>query len=154
MIDELAVGVDALLHSWDGQFVYAFPPFAIIREVINKIISSVRTEVILVAPWWPQRKWLPDLYRLSVAPPRRLPLWADLLSQPLGETLHGNLPMLALTAWHLSSESSAFRASLGHSPGWHPDATVARLPRCTSLVGRSFDPGAWEEAFQFPEPLP
>ena len=154
VMDELAVGVDAFLHSWDDQFVYAFPPFSIIREVINKIISSVRTEVILVTPWWPQREWFPDLYRLSVDPPRRLPLWVDLLSQPLGEVLHGNLPMLALTAWRLSSESCAFRVSPDRSPGWQPGAIGARQPPCTSLAGRGSDLGVPLGVYQSPEPLP
>ena len=104
--DPQAVAVDALLQDWSNLDLYAFPPFAIIREVINKFRNTQNSWMTLVAPWWPQREWFPDLIRLLVDEPRRLPLRRDLLSQPLGRALHQNLPMLHLTAWRLSTVSS------------------------------------------------
>ena len=35
--DPLALGVDAMLQSWEDLDVYAFPPFAMIRKVLNKL---------------------------------------------------------------------------------------------------------------------
>ena len=104
--DPQAVAVDALLQDWSNADLYAFPPFAILRKVINKFRNSPNSRMTLIAPWWPQREWFPDLIALVVEEPRQLPLRQDLLTQPLGRALHQNLPMLHLTAWRLSTISS------------------------------------------------
>ena len=55
--DPRAAGTDALLQSWDDLQAYAFPPIAIMR-------SSKNCELTLIAPFWPQRDWFPDLLEL------------------------------------------------------------------------------------------
>ena len=109
-LDEEALAVDAMLQSWCNMDVYAFPPFALIRDVINKFKRSYNCRMTLVAPWWPQREWFPDLVELLVDRPRLLPLRQDLLSQPVGRLLHPNLPTLQLTGWRLSSVSEELRS--------------------------------------------
>ena len=104
-IDPQALAVDAMLHPWCNLDVYAFPPFAMVRQVINKVRKSTNCKMTLVAPWWPQREWFPDLVSLLVDKPRRLPLRQDLLTQPLGRALHPNLHSLQLVGWRLSSDS-------------------------------------------------
>ena len=47
--DPVAAGTDAFLQSWDGLQAYAFPPFALIRNVLNKLCSSRGTLLTLVA---------------------------------------------------------------------------------------------------------
>ena len=117
--DPQAVAIDAMLQSWSNMDLYAFPPFAMIRTVINKFQASHNCRMTLVAPWWPQREWFPDLLGLLIDTPRTLPSRLDLLSQPVGRVLHPNLPTLRLTGWRLSSDSlerSAFQARcLGQS---------------------------------------
>ncbi|KAI2647997.1 ORF V: Enzymatic polyprotein [Labeo rohita] len=41
-------------------------------------------QVLLVAPYWPTRTWFPDLISLAAAPPWKIPLRRDLLSQGMG----------------------------------------------------------------------
>ena len=106
----MAVATDAFLYNWDHQDLYAFPPFPLIRQVLNKLRMAHQTNLILIAPFWPQREWFPDLIQASVDSPRRLPHRRDLLRQPHVRRFHQALPMLQLTAWKLSSEFSVTEA--------------------------------------------
>ena len=101
--DPMSVATDSMLQSWSNMDGYAFPPFAMIRSVLNKVMESNNCKIILIAPWWPQREWFPDLQRLAVEQPILLPLRPDLLLQPLVKARHQNLPMLRLAAWKLST---------------------------------------------------
>ena len=97
--DPMAIATDAMLQSWSNLDAYAFPPFAMIRQVLNKFKESTNCKLILIAPWWPQREWFPDLQELAVEAPKLLPLRPDLLAQPLIRARHPNLRMLRLAAW-------------------------------------------------------
>ena len=99
----MAAGTDAFLQVWDGLQAYSFPPFALTRQVINKLTSSKRTFLTLIALFWPQTEWFLELLSLAVAPPLPLPLCHDLLRQPYFLRLHLNLPVLSLHAWRLFS---------------------------------------------------
>ena len=110
--DPRAEGTDALLQSWDDLQAYAFPPIAIIRRVLLKLRSSKNCELTLIAPFWPQRDWFPDLLELLSDVPVTLSGRRDLLRQPHFHRFHLNLPMLQLTAWRLSSDSPSKPASL------------------------------------------
>ena len=103
--DSRAAGTDALLQLWDDLQAYAFPPIAIIRRVLVKLRSSRNCELTLIAPFWPQREWFPDLLELLSDVPITLSGRKDLLRQPHFHRFHQNLPMLQLTAWRLSSDS-------------------------------------------------
>ena len=107
-----AAGTDALLQPWDDLQAYAFPPIAIIRRVLLKLRSSKNCELTLIAPFWPQREWFPDLLELLSDVPITLSGRKDLLRQPHFHRFHLNLPMLQLTAWRLSSDSPVRPASL------------------------------------------
>ena len=72
--NQMAARTDTFLQLWDGLVAYAFPPFALIRSVLNKLRSSRGTVLALVAPLWPEKEWFPDLQSLAVAPPVALPL--------------------------------------------------------------------------------
>ena len=96
--DSRAAGTDALLQPWDNLQAYAFPPIAIIRRVLVKLRSSRNCELTLIAPFWPQRDWFPDLLELLSDIPIALPSRKDLLRQPHFHRFHQNLPMLQLTA--------------------------------------------------------
>ena len=107
-----AAGVDAFLQPWDNIQAYAFPPIAIIRRVLLKLRASHHCDLTLIAPFWPQREWFPDLLELLSDIPIELPKRRDLLRQPHFHRFHENLPMLRLTAWRLSSDSPVRQASL------------------------------------------
>ena len=109
--DSRAAGTDALLQPWDNLQAYAFPPIAIIRRVLVKLRSSKNCELTLIAPFWPQREWFPDLLELLSDVPITLSSQKDLLRQPHFHRFHQNLPMLQLTAWRLSSDSPVRPAS-------------------------------------------
>ena len=110
--DSRAAGTDALLQPWDNLQTYAFPPITIIRRVLVKLRSSKNCELTLIAPFWPQREWFPDLLELLSDVPITLSSRKDLLRQPHFHRFHQNLPMLQLTAWRLSSDSPVRPASL------------------------------------------
>ena len=65
----MAAGTDTFLQVWDGLQAYTFPPFALIRQVLNKLTSSKGTFLTLITPFWPQKEWFPELQSLTVAPP-------------------------------------------------------------------------------------
>ena len=99
--DPTAWDTDALSLSWSGMWVYAFPPFALLPEVLQKVMTE-SCEMILVAPAWSGRSWFPLLLRLSSDHPRVLPCSARLLRQP-GEGVFMDDPShLHLHAWRLS----------------------------------------------------
>ena len=110
--DPMAAGTDAFLQPWDGLQAYAFPPWSIIPRVLAKLRESQGTEFTLVAPYWPQRAWFPDLLHLSLAPPVTLPLCPDLLRLPRSRSLYQGLHRLRLHAWRLSGASRELQGSL------------------------------------------
>ena len=112
MSDPMAAGTDAMLQSWDLLQAYAFPPFAMIGQVLAKVRASQSLELTLVAPFWPQRPWFPELLELLILPPLPLPSRWDLLRQPHVRRFHQNLSMLCLHAWSLSRDLREPPASL------------------------------------------
>ena len=95
--------VNAFSLDWSGMFVYAFPPWVILQEVLQKLIDD-RAKMILVAPTWPSRTWFPLLLQLSVEDPVPLPMIWNLLVQPHSGIHHQNLSVLSLQAWLLSGQ--------------------------------------------------
>ena len=112
VLDPQSVGTDAMLQPWDGLEVYAFPPFALIHQVLRKLRQSHRVQMTLIAPFWPQRVWFPDLLELLVEVPVALPTRQDLLRQPHFHHFHRSLHVLQLAAWRLWSEPPAIKACL------------------------------------------
>ncbi len=58
---------------------------------LNLILCKVREDeeqVLLVAPYWPNQTWFPELMLLATAPPWQIPLRRDLLSQRGGTLWH------------------------------------------------------------------
>ena len=86
---------------WSGLHLYAFPPFAMIPMILEKIVRD-EAEVALIAPYWPQRPWFPKLLSLLVDLPRLLPCQKDLLTQPLSHQTHPRIESLHLSFWPLS----------------------------------------------------
>ena len=71
--DPRAIAVDALSQDWQGRSMYIFPPFPLLNKVIQKLRATQKAEVILIALWWPNKPWFPQLLRLCVEHPLILP---------------------------------------------------------------------------------
>ena len=84
-----------------GLYAYAYPPTALIRQTLNKLILH-RAELILIVPLWPKQEWFPDLLRLSIAFPLVLPPTAKLLKQSFSQHFHQRPRILNLHTWRLS----------------------------------------------------
>ncbi len=83
-LTEGPLGTDALAHSWPRALrKYAFPPVSLLAQTLCKLRED-EEQVLLVAPHWPTRTWFPELISLVTAPPWRIPLRKDFLSQGLG----------------------------------------------------------------------
>ena len=113
MSDPQSIGADAFLHPWDNLMAYAFPPFTLVRRVLNKVRESHNLVLTLIAPFWPQKEWFPDLLESLLEPPLRLPERRDLLRQPHFHHFHQRPQSLQLHAWRLSGGFPGMRASPG-----------------------------------------
>ncbi len=97
-LSEATLSTDALAHSWpQGLRKYAFPPVSLLAQTLCKIRED-EEQVILVAPYWPNRTWFPELMLLATASPWSIPLRKDLLSQRRGTLWH---PRPDLHVWSL-----------------------------------------------------
>ena len=70
------------LGTTGGTFLYAFPSFKMVPQVLQKIAQSPGVEVILIAQLQPAASWFPELMDLSQEDP--IPLFVegqDLLTQ-------------------------------------------------------------------------
>lgn len=63
--DPDAINVDAFTISWRSKLFYAFPPFSLLLNCIQKISQDEATG-ILVFPMWPAQAWYPQLMDLLV----------------------------------------------------------------------------------------
>ncbi|XP_069616119.1 uncharacterized protein [Ranitomeya imitator] len=90
--------LDALQVPWVFKKAYAFPPLILLPTVIRKIRED-RANVILIAPFWPKRRWFSWLRAMSISDPWILPEDRDLLFQ--GPFNHPHVKGLRLTAWNL-----------------------------------------------------
>lgn len=101
--DSMTIATDAFLFNWDHQELFAFPPFATIRQLLSKLQSSQRTSIILITPFWPHKEWFPDLLKVTVDG-HLLPTRPNLLKQPHFHRFQNGLHALQLTAWRLSAK--------------------------------------------------
>ena len=99
--DVQAWRIDALSFPWTDLRLYAFPPFSLLPRILDKIAQD-EADLLLVAPFWPQRPWFPRLLRLLVGLPRILPVQKDLMVQPMSLIPHPKVESLHLSLWPLS----------------------------------------------------
>ncbi len=92
---------DALAHDWPNLLLYAFPPIALLPQVIRRIREQGH-KVLLVAPLWRNQPWLSELTQLLTAAPWPVPLRRDLPSQANGTIWHPRPELWALYIWPLN----------------------------------------------------
>lgn len=110
MRDPEALAIDAFTLVWGDFYFYAFPPFAVIPRVLQKIITD-NAEGILVVPAWPSQPWFPVFSSLLVDDPIYFEPNATLLSSA-HRSHHPLWEHLTLVAGRLSHK----RSSQGDSP--------------------------------------
>ncbi len=96
--DPYACFIDAFQMSWCGLNAYAFPPFSVLTQVLQKTRKE-RPNLILVAPNWPTKPWFPVLKAMSKGEVR---LPSNCLYLPQDRTQRHRLERtLSLTAYKL-----------------------------------------------------
>ena len=78
---------DALAQIWPSGPLYAFPPVSLLPQVIKRI-REARHTVLLLAPYWENQAWFPDLIQLADSAPWPIPVKRDLFSQARGSIWH------------------------------------------------------------------
>ncbi|XP_065137013.2 uncharacterized protein [Paramisgurnus dabryanus] len=99
---------DALSQAWPACLLYAFPPVALLPQVLQRI-RETKCAIILVAPFWHNQPWLPDLWQLKTSAPWPVPLRKDLLSQARGTIWHPQPELWNLHVWSLNGNHHAFQ---------------------------------------------
>ena len=115
--DPRAWRIDALSFTWTGLWIYQFPPFPLLPEVLQRI-SLTHCQAILIAPAWLSQPWFPLLLRLLVDLLRQLPPTRTLLRQPSSQVFHQEPRSLSLHTWCLSGPLSNER---GFQRTWHSE---------------------------------
>ncbi len=88
-------------HDWPNLLLYAFPPIALLPQVVRRVREQGH-KVLLVAPLWRNQPWLSELTQLLTAAPWPVPLRQDLLSQANGTIWHPRPELWALYIWPLN----------------------------------------------------
>ena len=60
--------IDSFSESWEGVFVYAFPPFSMIWPTVHKIAYEC-DRAILIVPLWTTQSWFPAIMELTIDNP-------------------------------------------------------------------------------------
>ena len=64
--------IDAMMFSWTGMFIYAFPPFSMVWPVIAKLEQDRVEKAIIVIPRWTTQSWFPRILKKMIAAPLRI----------------------------------------------------------------------------------
>ena len=82
-------------------------PFALLSQVLLKVMLSTNLSLILLAPLGPQKEWFGGLLAVLVEEFVEHPLLWNLVVQPHIRKFHRGLEILQPHVWKLSSDSSA-----------------------------------------------
>ena len=104
--DPGAIFNDAFLYDWGNDYIYAFPPFSVIRMVVSKCIQD-RAKGILIIPDWPSQPWYTLLNKLVVRDHFLIPVNTDEIflpfdlsrSHPLAGKLKLKAVVIDCTQW-------------------------------------------------------
>lgn len=113
--DPNALFVDAFSRSWSNLRFYAFPPFSLLGNCIQKLIND-KAEGTFVAPLWPTQTWFPALMRSLVQKPLLLPRQSlHLTHNTRYRQLNRNLRLIACSVSGVSTKAEVFRRTLQRS---------------------------------------
>ena len=83
--DPYSVATNAFSITWNKEFYYAFPPFCLIIQVLNKIEKDKTKKLILIPPCWQTQLWYPQILGMLIRKPVIL-LSEKVLSNPSRQT--------------------------------------------------------------------
>ena len=109
--DPDAEAIDALATNWPNETVYAFPPFNLVRKVLEKATTCPNLRLVLIAMDNPEAQWYPLLSGFKIQDRWALPVRPDLLSQPHWGHFHPYPGLLNLQAWFLCLPSFETKAT-------------------------------------------
>jgi len=115
--DPEAMVIDAFSINWKENF-YAFPPFAMINRVLQRVEQD-QSQGIIIVPLWTTQVWFPRLLHMLIDYPITLPKGPRTLSLPSNQErlhpLHKKLTLLACKLSGIPSQQEAFRRKLPKS---------------------------------------
>ncbi len=96
---------DALAHEWPSFPLYAFPPVALLPQVLRRVREQWH-KLILIAPLWRNQPWVSELFQLLKAAPGQFP-WdgTSSLKQTARYGIHGQ----SYGPWMRGCSTGAFR---------------------------------------------
>ena len=145
--DPKAIAVDAFSIKWQNDGMYAFPPFAIITQVIEKMLAD-DARLLLVVPYWPSQPWFPmfvdsiehDVYSIGMTSDLlHLPFRSRTSTHPKASDTSLTLAICSARSWRANTSSPA-----SSTPSWRPGQIRPghSTPRCTvggSHIARNGD---------------
>ena len=102
--DPEAESVDAFMTDWGKIYFYAFPPFGLIDECLQKIKQEQASGIMIVPINSPTKPWFRKLQHMTIDDPFLLPPVDDLLTQPATGDNHEWSKQLYLVACKLSGD--------------------------------------------------
>ena len=100
--DPFSLATDAMQQDWSHKYMYAFPPFNMVGQVLKKTQED-QCQLLIIIPIWVTQPWYPLLLQMSIEHPVLIPNKRGLLKNPQGE--HHPLILnasLTLGAWLVS----------------------------------------------------
>ncbi len=104
-----AQALDTLSIPWDDMISYTVPLIKLIPYGLAKLLLHWCV-LYLLAPNWPTQTWYPLFLYLLECKPLILPLWPNLLAQPISS--HRNISALSLHMWKLSVHPFCYKRHL------------------------------------------
>lgn len=121
--DPDAIAIDAFSVNWSNQYVYAFPPFRCVNQVLQKARQD-QADVLLVAPFWITQNWFVSILEMLTQDPIILKVTQDTLSLPQTTVVHPLINKLHLMLCRISGnplKSKNYRKNLSISSWRHGD---------------------------------
>ena len=139
--DPDAYAVDAFTLTWSSFTFYAFPPFSIIPQVLQKV-SQDRATGLLIIPFWPSHAFFPSVLHMLISNPIFIHRKKTLLQLPaypmMTHPLHRKLNLLACCISGNPSLPKTYQKQLKTSSCAPGGKTQESNTLATSVNGQNF----------------
>ena len=103
--DPEAQAINAFTLNWHDKYMWIFPPFSLMSDVLKKLRED-QGKAIIIAPIWPTQAWWPRLCQMLIDKPVELANKKRLLILPSDQNkIHPLFPKLRIMACLLSGKS-------------------------------------------------
>ena len=139
--DPDAYAVDAFTLTWSSFTFYAFPPFSIIPQVLQKV-SQDRATGLLIIPFWPSQAFFPSVLHMLISNPIFIHRKKTLLQLPaypkMTHPLHRKLNLLVCCISGNPSLPKTYQKQLKTSSCTPGGKTQESNTLATSVNGQNF----------------